>query len=72
VWHLSDGTAGSQGGWASGKQPSGQREFGYLIDPEPFGDDASAPPPDPAPYATSDVSLRRDHRSGIAGPSGTS
>ena len=47
VWHLSDGTAGAQGGWASGPQPDGQHEFGYLLDPEPLGDVASAPPPDP-------------------------
>jgi hypothetical protein len=67
VWHRSDGTAGSQGGWASGKQPGAQREFGYLIDPDPFGEDASPRRQTPALYATSDVSLRRDHRSGIAG-----
>ena len=57
VWHLSDGTAGAQGGWASGLQPDGQHEFGYLQDPEPLGDVASAPPPDPLLYATYDGSM---------------
>jgi Mn-containing catalase len=56
VWHLSDGTAGAQGGWASGPQPDGRHEFGYLMDPEPLGDAASPPPPDPALYATYDGS----------------
>jgi Mn-containing catalase len=57
VWHLSDGTAGTQGGWASGLQPDGQHEFGYLQEPEPLGDVASAPPPDPLLYATYDGSM---------------
>jgi Mn-containing catalase len=57
VWHLSDGTAGAQGGWASGPQPDGQHEFGYLQGPEPLGDVASAPPPDPKLYATYDGSM---------------
>jgi Mn-containing catalase len=57
VWHLSDGTAGVQGGWASGIQPDGQHEFGYLPDPEPLGDVAAAPPPDPLLYATYDGSM---------------
>jgi Mn-containing catalase len=47
VWHLSDGAAGAQGGWASGPQPDGQHEFGSLQDPQPLGDVASAPLPDP-------------------------
>ena len=57
IWHLSDGTAGAQGGWASGKQPDGQHEFGYLLDPEPLGDVAQAPPPDPKLFSTYDGSL---------------
>jgi Mn-containing catalase len=57
VWHLSDGTAGAQGGWASGPQPDGEHEFGYLQDPQPLGDVASAPPPDPLLYATYDGSM---------------
>ena len=57
VWHLSDGTAGMQGGWAKGPQPDGRREFGYLADPEPLGDVAAAPPPDPKLFATYDGSL---------------
>jgi Mn-containing catalase len=52
VWHLSDGTAGSSGGWASGPQPDGIHEFGYLADPKPLGDVASVPAPDPDLYAT--------------------
>ena len=57
VWHLSDGIAGQDGGWASGLQPDGQHEFGYLPDAEPLGDVASAPPPDPRLYATYDGSM---------------
>src|SRR5581483_2205485 len=57
VWHLSDGAAGSQGGWASGPQPDGRHEFGYPMDAEPLGDVASAPPPDPLLYATYDGSM---------------
>src|ERR1700753_3927894 len=30
TWHLSDGPAGAQGGWAKGPQPDGVHEFGYL------------------------------------------
>ena len=57
VWHLFDGTAGSQGGWASGKQPDDQHEFGYAHDPEPLGEAASVPPPDPKLFATYDGSM---------------
>lgn len=57
VWHLSDGTAGAEGGWATGLQPDGQHEFGYLMNPEPLGEAASVPPPDPALYATYDGSM---------------
>jgi Mn-containing catalase len=35
VWHLSDGTAGQDGGWASGMQPDRRHEFGYLPDRSP-------------------------------------
>jgi len=57
VWHLSDGAAGQDGGWASGPQPDGQHEFGYLLEPDPLGDAASPPAPDPRLYATYDGSL---------------
>jgi Mn-containing catalase len=57
VWHLSDGSAGQTGGWAAGPQPDGMHEFGYLMDPEPLGEPASPPPPDPALYATYDGSM---------------
>jgi Mn-containing catalase len=57
VWHLSDGPAGATGGWAAGPQPDGAHEFGYLLDPEPLGDAASAPPPDPRLYATYDGAM---------------
>jgi Mn-containing catalase len=57
IWHLSDGAAAVEGGWASGMQPDGQHEFSYLMDPEPLGDIASPPPPDPALYATYDGSM---------------
>jgi Mn-containing catalase len=52
VWHLSDGTHGQDGGWASGLQPDGTHEFDYLVDAQPLGDVASAPAPDPKLYAT--------------------
>jgi Mn-containing catalase len=57
VWHLSDGTDGAAGGWAQGPQPDGTHEFGYLLDPEPLGEAASVPPPDPKLFATYDGSL---------------
>jgi Mn-containing catalase len=57
VWHLSDGTAGQTGGWAKGMQPDGTHKFGYLLDPEPLGESAAAPPPDPALFATYDGSM---------------
>jgi Mn-containing catalase len=57
IWHLSDGTAGDQGRWASGPAPDGMREFDYLHQPEPLGDKASAPKPDPVLYATSPANL---------------
>ena len=57
VWHLSDGTAGTEGGWASGLQPGGTHEFGYLLSPEPLGGPGSVPAPDPKLYATYDGSL---------------
>ena len=53
VWHLSDGAHGQDGGGASGAQPDGQHEFGYLADPKPLGDVA----PDPLLYATYDGSM---------------
>jgi Mn-containing catalase len=56
IWHLSDGMAAQEGGWASGPQPDGQHEFTYLTDPEPLGDIGQAPPPDPLLYATYDGS----------------
>src|ERR1700729_2794426 len=52
VWHLSDGTAGQDGGWAKGLQPDGTHEFGYLTDPQPLGGVGSVPAPDPQLYAT--------------------
>ena len=57
VWHLSDGKAGAEGGWASGPQPDSRNEFGYLQNPEPLGGPGSAPAPDPKLYATYDGAL---------------
>jgi Mn-containing catalase len=54
VWHLSDGKAGAEGGWASGPQPDGRHEFGYLQNPEPLGPrhrTRSCTPPTTAPWA---------------------
>src|SRR3569833_2501 len=36
VWHLSDGAAAAEGGWAAGPQPDGEHEFAYLMDPQPL------------------------------------
>ncbi|SDK20677.1 Mn-containing catalase [Actinopolyspora mzabensis] len=52
LWGLSDGTTADQGKWASGTAPDNQHQFHYLDQPEPLGDLASAPPPDPQLYAT--------------------
>ncbi|MGM1062416.1 manganese catalase family protein [Saccharothrix sp. Mg75] len=57
IWHNSDGVHGPEGRWASGPAPDGSHEFSYLMDPEPLGDKASAPPPDPMLYATSPANL---------------
>ncbi|MDH2427502.1 manganese catalase family protein [Sphaerisporangium sp. TRM90804] len=57
IWDLSEGTEGTQGGWASGPQPDGRHEFSYLLDPQPLGGIGSPPPPDPKLYATYDGSL---------------
>jgi Mn-containing catalase len=48
---------GQDGAWASGPEPGGQHEFGYLADPKPLGDVASVPAPDPLLYATYDGSM---------------
>ncbi|MFI6509820.1 manganese catalase family protein [Streptosporangium sp. NPDC050855] len=57
IWDLSEGTEGTQGGWASGLMPDGRHEFSYLLDPQPLGGPASPPPPDPLLYATYDGSM---------------
>src|ERR1700760_3131828 len=57
IWHLSDGRHGQDGGWASGLQPDGQHEFGYILDAEPLGEPGSAPAPDPALFATYDGAM---------------
>jgi Mn-containing catalase len=57
IWHLSDGMHGQDGSWDSGPQPDGQHEFGYLAEPEPLGDLASVPAPDPKLYATYDGAM---------------
>jgi hypothetical protein len=62
VWHLSDGTHGHHGCWASELQPNGTHEFDYLVDAQPLGDAASVPaptrncmPPTTAPWASPPV-----------------
>ncbi len=57
TWHLSDGPAGAEGGWAKGTTPDGNHQFGYVMNPEPLGGKASAPAPDPLLYSTSPVNL---------------
>jgi Mn-containing catalase len=57
IWHLSDGTKGAEGRWASGPAPDGIHEFGYDQKPQPLGGKASAPKPDPLLYATSPANL---------------
>jgi manganese catalase len=56
-WPLSDGTSRQDGGWAAGPQPDAQHEFGYLAEPQPLGDVASVPAPDPLLYATYDGAM---------------
>lgn len=56
LWHLSDGTQADQGRWATGTAPDGEHQNGFIADPQPLGDKASAPPPDPLLYATYDGS----------------
>jgi len=50
VWHLSDGTAGQDGGWAKGPQPDGSTSSATCRTPSPSA--ASAPPPPPTPSST--------------------
>jgi Mn-containing catalase len=57
LWHLSDGTASGEGRWANGVGPDGHTELSLLEQPEPLGDKASAPKPDPLLYATSPVNI---------------
>ena len=64
IWHLSDGTSGQDGSWATGLQPDGQHEFGHLADPQPLGDVASVAAPDPLLYATYDGAHGRAQRPG--------
>ncbi|RRQ26595.1 catalase [Rhodococcus sp. Eu-32] len=54
LWHLSDGEFSSTGGWANRLAPDGARQMGFLADPQPLGNKASAPAPDPKLYATYD------------------
>ena len=54
AWHLSEATAGAEGGWACGLQPDRQHESGSFMNPEPLGKAASVQPPDPALYDTYD------------------
>ncbi|PDP89551.1 catalase [Glycomyces fuscus] len=54
IWGLSDGTAAANGGWSHRPAPDGRHELRYLDQPQPLGGPASAPPPDPALYATYD------------------
>ncbi|MGW5260031.1 manganese catalase family protein [Microbispora sp. NPDC004025] len=57
IWDLSDGTEAQSGGWAGGPQPDGRHQFAYLLNPEPLGGPAMAPPPDPKLYDTYDGSM---------------
>ncbi|MEU9923016.1 manganese catalase family protein [Streptomyces griseoluteus] len=56
LWHLSDGTESAEGLWASGPAPDGEHQFRVLETPQPLGDVATAPPPDPRLYNTYDGS----------------
>jgi Mn-containing catalase len=57
IWHLSDGPAGAEGGWANGTAPDGKHKFSYEMSPEPLGGKASAPLPDPLLYSTGPANL---------------
>ncbi|MEJ2863578.1 manganese catalase family protein [Actinomycetospora flava] len=56
LWGLSDGQHAHEGKWAQGTAPDGAHEFTYLNNPDPLGDIADAPAPDPMLYATYNTS----------------
>ncbi|TDQ51559.1 manganese catalase family protein [Actinorugispora endophytica] len=72
IWGLSDGTEAARGRWAHRPAPDGRHELRYLDNPEPLGGPASAPPPDPALYATSDGRPGEGSAKGAAAAPGTS
>ncbi|HLS75693.1 MAG TPA: manganese catalase family protein, partial [Nocardia sp.] len=70
LWHLSDGDASDQGAWARGMAPDGVHENRFLADPQPLGDKASAPPPDPKLFATYDGSLGKPRSAALGTEAG--
>ena len=52
IWGLSDGTASTEGRWASGPTVDGKGEFTYLDQPDPLGPVPGVPAADPQLYAT--------------------
>src|SRR5690606_34736354 len=67
---LSDGDASDQGAWARGMAPDGVHENRFLADPQPLGDKASAPPPDPKLFATYDGSLGKPRSAALGTEAG--
>lgn len=53
-WNLSEGTESAQGKWAKGPAPDGKGEFKYIENPEPQGEAAEAPKPNPKLYLTTE------------------
>ncbi len=53
-WNLSEGTESKEGQWAKGPTPDGKGEFRYIENPEPQGEAAEAPKPNPKLYLTTE------------------
>jgi len=51
-WNCSDGTASSEGRWASGPTPDGKGEFEFLDDPQPLGNMVELDEVDPLLHGT--------------------
>jgi len=56
-WNCSQGTASSEGSWASGPSPDGRGEFTYLADPKPLGPEPELGEVDPRLRGTTRVPM---------------
>ena len=53
-WNLSEGKESAEGQWAKGPTPDGKGEFSYIEAPQPQGEAAEAPNPNPKLYLTTE------------------